>query len=66
VIGLAESASDIEVSNVRGGTYRDAVSGRTQTVAANGTLRFHVEEGSAGVYILDGPGKVGADGVWLR
>ena len=66
VIGLSQGGSRISVDNVQGGTYRDAVTGREVTVAAGGTLEFDVQAGSAGIYILDGPGKVGEDGVFLR
>ena len=32
----------------------------------NGSLSFHVRGNSAGIYVLDGPGKIGEDGVFLR
>lgn len=66
VVGLAAgSAQTFSISGVRNGTYRDAVSGRVVTVTG-GTLGFSVAATSAGIYVLDGPGKVGVDGVWLR
>jgi hypothetical protein len=30
------------------------------------TLTFQVNGGSAGIYLLSGPGKVGADGAYLK
>lgn len=66
VVGLAiGSAQDITVSGVRDGLYRDAVTGR-EAGAGGGTLSFRVEGNSAGIYVLDGPGKIGDDGPFLR
>ena len=66
VVGLSQGGGTISVSGVRGGTYRDAVTGNEIAVANGGTLSFNVKASSAGVYILNGPGKVGEDGVYLR
>ncbi len=66
VVGLAQSDASISVSNVKGGTWRDAVTGGEITVGEGGTLSFQVKAGSAGIYLLNGPGKVGSDGVYLR
>lgn len=66
VVGLAiGSAQDIRVEGVRDGLYRDAVTGREVGVS-QGTLAFRVEGNSAGIYVLDGPGRIGEDGPWLR
>lgn len=65
VVGLAQGETDISVGGVRNGTYRDAVSGREVTVG-DGNLHMHVLDHSAGIYILDGPGRVGEDQRWLR
>ncbi|HEU4728019.1 MAG TPA: alpha-amylase family glycosyl hydrolase [Kofleriaceae bacterium] len=66
VVGLAAGASQsFTVGGVRNGTYRDAVTGRVVTVAS-GTLAFTVAASSAGIYVLDGPGKIGVDGDFLR
>ncbi len=66
VVGLAIGGDqDITVHEVRDGTYRDAVTGHTVTVG-DGRLSFHVRGNSAGIYVLDGPGKIGEDGVYLR
>ena len=43
----------------------DAVTGHRITVSG-GSITFHVKGNSAGVYVLDGTGKIGADGVLLR
>ena len=65
-IGLTiGSGQDITVAGVRDGTYRDAVTGN-EIAAHGGTLSFHVRDNSAGIYVLDGPGKIGTDGMYLR
>ncbi len=66
VIGLAiGSDQSVTVEGVRDGIYRDAVTGREVQVH-DGRLSFSVHANSAGIYVLDGPGKVGVDGVYLR
>jgi hypothetical protein len=66
VVGLAASANhSFTMTGVRNGTYRDAVTGRVASVS-NGTLTFTVNASSAGIYVLDGPGKIGGDGDFLR
>lgn len=66
VVGLAiGSDQNISVGNIRHGTYRDAVTGNTIEVG-NGTLSFFVRANSAGIYVLNGPAKLGSDGVYLR
>jgi glycosidase len=66
VIGLAiGSDQDVSVAGVRDGTYRDAVSDNEVSVSG-GSLSFHVRGNSAGIYVLDGPGKIGIDGIYLR
>jgi hypothetical protein len=66
VVGLAAATTQsFTISGVRNGTYRDAVTGRVVTVG-NGTLAFTVNGSSAGIYVLDGPGKIGVDGDFLR
>ncbi len=66
VVGLATSSDQgFAVTGVRNGTYRDAVTGNTVSVD-DGTLSFSVKAHSAGIYVLDGPGKIGQDGQFLR
>jgi hypothetical protein len=65
VVGLAASAQSFTITGIRNGTYRDAVTGRVVAVS-NGTLSFAVNGSSAGIYVLDGPGKIGSDGDFLR
>lgn len=66
VVGLAAGSSQgFTVSGVRNGTYRDAVTGNTINVG-NGSISFSVQAQSAGIYVLNGPGKIGQDGVYLR
>jgi hypothetical protein len=56
---------DVTVGGVRNGNYTDAVTGNTIGVSS-GTISFHVRGNSAGIYVLNGPGKIGNDGVYLR
>jgi len=66
VVGLAiGSDQDVAVSPVRNGPYRDAVSGREVRVDG-GQLSFRVRANSAGIYVLNGPGKIGEDEIYLR
>jgi len=66
VVGLAIGGDQgISVGNVRNGVYRDAVTGNEVHVG-DGNLIFHVNGNSAGIYVLDGPGKIGEDGDYLR
>ncbi|VFN00696.1 MAG: Glycosidase [Candidatus Kentron sp. G] len=66
VVGLAMGGDQgISVGGIRNGTYRDAVTGNEIRVT-DGNIGFHVNGNSAGIYVLDGPGKIGDDGVYLR
>jgi len=66
VVGLSiGNDQSIHVEGVHAGLYRDAVSGH-EVHADNGNLSFHVKANSAGIYVLDGPGKIGDDGLYLR
>ena len=66
VVGLAMgSDQNITVGGVRNGTYRDAVTGGEITVG-NGTISFGVRANSAGIWVLNGPGRIGEDGPYLR
>ena len=66
VVGLAMGGDqDITVGNVRNGAYVDAVTGNRVNVS-NGSISFHVRGNSAGIYVLNGPGRIGDDGVYLR
>jgi glycosidase len=53
------------IRGVRRGVYRDVVTGREARVHDD-TLEFDVADNSAGIYVLDGPGKIGCDGPFLR
>ena len=65
VIGLAiGSDQQIEIGGIHPGIYRDAVTGGEQR--SDGHLSFHVRANSAGIWVLDGPGKIGEDGAYLR
>ncbi len=65
-VGLAAgNGQDVTVVGVRNGLYRDAVTGNNIQVG-NGAISFHVKGNSAGIYVLNGPGKIGEDGVYLR
>lgn len=66
VVGLATGGgASINVGGIPNGTYRDAVTGNTINVT-NGSISFGVAGNSIGVYVLNGPGKIGADGTYLR
>lgn len=66
VVGLASgSAQTITVSGVKNGTYKDAVTGNSITVN-NGSITFSVASYSAGIYVLNGIGKIGTTGTYLR
>lgn len=65
VVGLAIGADQtIDVGDVRPGVYRDAVTGGE--IHCDGHLSFQVKANSAGIWVLDGPGKIGHDGPFLR
>ncbi len=55
----------ITINQVHNGTYRDAVTGNTINVD-NNTISFSVKANSAGIYVLNGEGKIGEDGAYLR
>jgi hypothetical protein len=59
------SDQNITVGGMRNGTYRDAVTGGEITVG-NGTISFGVCGNSAGIGVLNGPGRIGEDGPHLR
>lgn len=66
VVGLAIGGDQgVNVGGIRNGVYRDAVTGNEIHVG-NGHLSFHVRGNSAGIYVLNGPGKIGTDGAYLR
>lgn len=66
VVGLAVgSDQNISVGNVRNGTYRDAVTGNELRIGG-GTISFHVRANSAGIYVLNGPGRIGEAGPYLQ
>jgi glycosidase len=66
VVGLAAGGDQqITVVGIRNGTYRDAVTGNTVQVG-NGSLSFQVKGNSVGIFVLNGPGRIGKDGEFLR
>jgi hypothetical protein len=53
-------------SGIPDGTYRDAVTGDVKTVT-NGSLSVAAPgKGNLRVYVLNGPGKIGTDGPYLK
>lgn len=59
VVGLAKDGNvTFNFSNIRNGTYRDAVTGHEISVS-NGSMTFKVAPSSAGIYVLNGPGRIG-------
>lgn len=66
VVGLsAGGEQQITVTGIRNGSYRDAVTGKEIQVD-HGNISFSVKGCSAGIYVLNGPGKIGEDGDFLR
>ncbi len=60
-VGLAKGSTvSFNFSGLPAGTYRDAVTGTV--IQSGGSLSFSVSPGSAGVYVLNGPGMIGALG----
>jgi glycosidase len=58
-VGLAKDQQvDFSFSGLPNGTYRDAVTGHEVEVSGGG-LNFTVAPSSAGIYVLNGPGRVG-------
>jgi len=65
VVGLSiGSEQQIDIGDIRPGLYRDAVTGGE--IHSDGGLSFHVQANSAGIWVLEGPGKIGSDGLYLR
>lgn len=61
-VGLAkDGGAGFNFTGLDNGTYRDAVTGKSVTVT-NGNLAFYVTSGSAGIYVLNGPGMIGDNG----
>ena len=66
VVGLTiGKEQNITINDIRNGHYRDAVTGHQMDVNHN-SLSFFVHANSAGIYVLDGPGKIGEEGLYLR
>ena len=66
VVGLAiGSDQNITVSGIRNGRYTDAITGGVIDVG-DGSISFGVRPVSAGIWVLNGPGKIGEEGDWLR
>ena len=62
-VGLAKDGdASFSFTGLTNGIYRDAVTGREVNVA-NGTLNFSVQSVSAGIYVLNGPGMIGGNGL---
>jgi len=66
VVGIAAgSGQSITVSGIQNGTYRDCITGGVKTVS-NGSISFYVQSKSIGVWVLNGPGKIGSTQTYLR
>jgi hypothetical protein len=66
VVGLAMGGDqNITVGGVRNGRYTDAVTGGVIDVG-DGSISFFVRGNSAGIWVLNGPGRIGEDGPYLR
>jgi glycosidase len=66
VVGMSQGGDDLSVGGLPAGHWVDAITGETADTGDAGTLRFHVGGGGARVFLRDGPGKIGADGPYLR
>ena len=63
---LVTVTGDATYTGIPNGTYRDAVTGDVKAVS-NGTLSVPAPgKGNLRVYVLNGPGKIGADGPYLK
>lgn len=61
-VGLAKDGNGtFSFNGMANGMYRDAVTGREINVTG-GNLSFTVRSGSAGIYVLNGPGIIGESG----
>ncbi len=61
-VGLAkDGAVTFNFTNLTNGIYRDAITGN-EIIVTNGTLSFTVSPSSAGIYVLNGIGLIGALG----
>ncbi len=59
VVGLAKDGTvNFNFTGIRNGTYRDAVTGH-EIAVSNGSMTFRVAPSSAGIYVLNGPGRIG-------
>jgi glycosidase len=62
-VGLAKDGGvTFNFTGLTNGIYRDAVTGEERNVT-NGTLTCYVEPASAAIYVLNGPGMIGGNGV---
>jgi glycosidase len=66
VVGLSQGGDRLTVGDLPAGRWVDAVRGEELRTGPGGALTFDVAPGGARVFILDGPGRVGDDGVYLR
>ena len=65
VVGLAIGQDqDVSVGSIRNGRYVDAVTGNIIDVGGE-FISFRVPANSAGIYVLDGPGRIGEPGPYL-
>lgn len=66
VVGMSQGGDRLTVGDLPAGRWRDAVRGEELETGPGGALSFDVAPGGARVFILDGPGRVGDDGAFLR
>ncbi|WP_371934850.1 alpha-amylase family glycosyl hydrolase [Streptomyces sp. KL118A] len=63
---LVTVTSAASYTGIPNGTYKDAVTGDTKTVTDGRLAVAAPGKGNLRVYVLDGPGKIGADGPYLK
>ena len=66
VVGLSQGGDDLTVGGLPAGHWVDAITGESADTGDAGALRFHVDAGGARVFLRDGPGRIGAEGPYLR
>ena len=64
---LVAISGNATFTNLPGGTYRDVITGHTVTIGNGGSISMNAPgQGNMRVYVLNGPGKIGEDGLYLK
>ncbi|MBI3039134.1 alpha-amylase [bacterium] len=66
VVGLSAGIDEtFTVERIRNGIYFDAITSGSQNISS-GSITFSVKANSAGIWVKNGPGKIGEDGPFLK